>query len=232
MPEIIFATSTIDDGNMAERFGAPEKVRANRTRFLKTHALSPKNCISMRCTHGETIIPVNWGDVTGSEESIEAEVLVTKEKGLTLMLTTADCLPMGFYDSINGVIALAHVSRVTTTLSLAAKTVAFMAAHYGTKPHQLRVLIGPNITSDSYRFPLPLQHVHSVLASHIKEKAGYAHIDLLGANTKELNQTGILSENISVSPIDTATSLQHFSHYKSTMENCPEGRIATVLSLR
>ena len=96
-PNILTTTSTITDGNMSFRFGEESEVVENRRKFLEKHGIDFTNHICMACNHGEQITPIDWSNSTQSfgaktqREMVKSEVLVTKEKGLALMLLTADC---------------------------------------------------------------------------------------------------------------------------------------------
>lgn len=208
----------------------------NRKQFLLAHNIDFKNHICMKCNHGEEITTVNrsnleCGAVT-QEDMILAEVLITQEKGLALMLLTGDCLPVSFYDPITETIALAHFSRQTITQLLPQKTIGFLREEFQVNPANLLIKIGPHIHAGSYSFPTPLQNVYGAIAPFILEGDGNAHIDLASAHNSQLTKEGVLLKNISVSGIDTATSSEHFSHYRSKKQNTLDGRLATILILR
>ena len=128
--EVVCATSTIHDGNMDFRFGPAEAVLRNRTRFLDTHHILYEDHIAMRCDHSDIITLVTSFHpevgATSQEEQIESEVLVTQEKNLALMLFTADCQPVSFYDPVTETIALAHISRRTLIDGLPEKVLQFL----------------------------------------------------------------------------------------------------------
>ena len=72
-----------------------------------------------------------------------------------------------------------------------------------------------------------------MLKTHIEQKNGYAHIDLLGASIEQLTVSGVMEEHISVSPIDTGSSAEYFSYFKMKKEGVSDtARMATVLMMR
>ncbi len=223
-PELIFKTSSISDGNMSLRFDENNEVLHNRKNFVKDN-----NFICMRCTHGEKIKIV-------SEPSLdmpEAEVLITQEKGLALMLLTADCLPTGFYDPITKTIALAHFSRETIANGLPQKTIGFLRQKFNTNPSHLKIFIGPHIKKESYSFTAPLKYIKPLMTPFVNEANNQVHIDLLTAHNRQLITAGVLSKNITASKVDTFVSPEHFSHYESTRDGKkPHGRLATILMMR
>ncbi|MDC1205504.1 polyphenol oxidase family protein [Candidatus Pacebacteria bacterium] len=222
---------------MSFRFGEVDEVLKNRRVFLEKNGINFKSHICMACNHGENIIAVNRGNVevgaTSQEEMIEAEVLITQEKNLALMLLTADCIPAIFYDPVHEVIALAHLNRKTITYDLAQKTVSFLSEHFESKLSDLHIHFGPHIRKDSYVFDTPLaEETPPQLTNFIEEVGGQLRIDLTAAFIHQLNEVGIESAQVSISDIDTGTSTNHFSHYRSSRDpKYPSGRLATVLMM-
>ena len=230
---IINATSTKSDGNMSLRFSDKETVRDNLNSFLVSHGLNQTQSVMMECDHGEKIVLVDQKQLTAKDDWLHylpAEVLVTGEANLALLLLTADCLPISFYDPITQTIALAHLSRQTTTLELAKKTVRFLIDKRGVNPTDLKVSVGPHIHAKSYCFPLPLEDKHPTIAPFITEADGIGWIDLKAANETALKEMGVNPKNIAWSPIDTAASPNHFSYYRHQRdENDTPGRMVTLL---
>ena len=230
---IINATSGKSDGNMSLRFSDKETIRNNLSRFLAEHNLNKPQSVMMECDHGEKIVLVDKESLTDKDDWLHyqpAEVLVTGEANLTLLLLTADCLPISFYDPITKTIALAHLSRQTTALELAKKTVRFLIDKRGVNPADLKVSVGPYIHAKSYCFPLPLEDKHPTIAPFITEADGIGRIDLKAANETALKEAGVNPKNIGWSPIDTATSPNHFSYYRHQRDqNDTPGRMATLL---
>ena len=230
---IISATSTKGDGNMSLRFSDKETVRDNLGRFLMDCGLDKPQSVMMECDHGEKIVLLDKENLAAEGDWLHylpAEVLVTGEANLALLLLTADCLPISFYDPVTKTIALAHLSRQTTTLNLSQKTVRFLETERGVNPANLKVIVGPHIHAKSYCFPLPLEDKHPTLAPFITETDKIGQVDLKAANETALKEAGVKPENIDWSQIDTATSKNHFSHYRNERnQNDTPGRMATLL---
>lgn len=233
---VVCETSTAHDGNMDFRFGEQEEVIDNRTRFLYKHGILYEDHIAMRCDHGDIIsLVTSYHPEVGAhtqDEQIHSEVLVTQEKGLALMLFTADCQPTSFYDPVTQTIALAHISRQTLCNKLSEKTVRFLQDSFCVDPANLLVAIGPSIQKQSYAFLLPLQEAHPQIASFIEERDKVAHIDLTGAHLSQLRELGITDEHIEVSKEDTA-SPNYFSYYLMKKDATQkEARMASILMMQ
>lgn len=238
MRNLLFKTSTTEHGNMSFRFGEASEVIDNRRRFLAENAADYTDCVCMACENGEHIVPIDWNTdrthfgATTPEDMLTAEVLVTNEVGLPLMLLTADCIPGMFYDPKQQVIALAHLNRHTIGHDLAAKTINFLQKKYNSDPDDIRVSFGPYIQVNSYCFSAPLETAPSPqLADFVLKNGDDVKIDLCGAFKHQLSRAGVVREHIEVSRSDTASSLKYFSHYRSARESHPEGRMASIAML-
>jgi copper oxidase (laccase) domain-containing protein len=238
VPQILFTTSTIADGNMSFRFGEETEVVKNRQTFIKQLPTPGEQYICMRCDHGEKIIVVNNDtherhvNAQTQANMLEAEVLVTQTPHLTLMLLTADCLPTAFYDPVTNTIALAHFSRTTIAAGLPTRTIHFLTHTFDINPSNLLVYVGPHIQVESYCFSKPLSEVKPLIAPHLVEHNESICIDLPAAHSAQLIGAGVPKKNIHYSSIDTNASPDHFSHFAHTRhEQKPPGRLATILQL-
>jgi len=213
---------------MSLRFGETNTVIANRKNFLQEHNIAWSDCVCMRCNHGADIVVVDQSTKLDEFRMINAEVFITQDKNLTLMLPTADCLPTTLYDPVTQTLALAHFSRQTTADKLPEKTIQFMQERFNVDPKNILVVAGPHIHKTSYRFPTPLQNVSEIMQPHLTVENDYTYIDVASAHNAQLIAAGVRSENITLSSIDTATSKDHYSHFASTQYGKEVGRIATI----
>lgn len=223
---------------MSFLFSETQDVIKNRGQFLEQHRVPFAQHICMACNNGETILEVTSTSpgvgAEGHSKMPNAEVLVTRETNLALMLLTADCIPASFYDPVQKVIALAHLNRHTVAHDLSQKTVTYLQQHYQSQPTDLLVYFGPHIQVDSYQFPLPLDTPPAAqLADFVMKQGNHVKIDLQGAFKHQLIKAGVPKTNITVSASDTGNSDRYFSHYCSTRNlEHPAGRMATILMMR
>ena len=238
-PRLLHGFSGTSDGNLAFRWGEPEKVRSGRLRFLSGLDVRPEDCAAMSVEHGLRIARVGEGDrgrgITEAEEMISADALSTDRPGICLFLLVADCLPTVLWDPERGALALAHMSWMNTDKDFARAAVEHMRKEYDCRPKDIRVFVGPSIRRGSYVFP----------RETIKERgldwgAGYLSdagggriaVDLAGKNSSQLRDAGILPGNIAVDGCDTGEDARFFSHYRSRRTGEPEGRFAAVVGIR
>jgi len=227
-------TSTIADGNMSLRYGEKSEVLSNRSRFIKNLGLNPERSVLMDSPHQDIVTIIydsnpthhfELGDVTRGDS------LITQLPNTPLLLTTADCLPVTFYDAVTTTIGLMHLSRHTFCLNLIPKTTAVLRDTLGVSLSNLKVSIGPHIHGASYSFPLPLAETHEKLIPYISYTGANAHIDLKRAAIDSLKNLGVSEAHIWVSATDTFTSDNHFSHVRSVRTGEPEGRLMTAAAL-
>ena len=135
------------------------------------------------------------------------DALITNLPGVCIGVTTADCVPVFFYDPNKKVIAVAHAGWRGTCAGIAAKTVEKMQTAFKCDVNDIQVAIGPSISVESY-------NVGEELIGEF-EKNGFntneifkrndngLFLDLWKANQMKITQTGIPETNIFISGICT-----------------------------
>lgn len=229
MSELLRAVSTKADGNLSLRHESDQVVLPKRELFLAKHGVSSKDCVFIQTEHGDNIAHV---DVSNKGQSIPTEALITKDKGVVLFLLTGDCFPVSFYDPVEQVIALAHLGWKPTDKGLVIKVIKEMENMYGSRLENISMFIGPGIQNDSYKFENPIQKELPDWSDYLKDvDTGETVIDLVGYIEAQAINSGVLPENIDISSVDTATSDEYFSHYRSIRTGEPEARFATIIGL-
>lgn len=216
--------------------GNKEDVLNNRKRFLESKKINIDNCIFISTEHKDKVTIVNkkqkgCGSLS-QKTSIKAEALITKIKDIYLVLLTADCIPMVYYDNIKQIISIAHLGWRPTEKRLAKKVINIMKKKGG-NPKDIKVFIGPSIRKDSYLVKDATQRSSPDWKDFIEIiNQNEVKVDLAGFNKKDLLQEGILRKNIKDFGKDTFNSKEYFSHYYSKNNNFPEGRFMTVVGMK
>ena len=235
--KLICETSTVAYGDMSFNNNRAPVVIHNRGRFVTSCGISLNSYVPTLCNHTDVIATVTRShaicETKEPQGGVVGDAIVTQEKGIALFLLTADCLPICIFDPITETIALAHVSRVTFGKQLPQKTIRYMEDTFDVTPETVHVFIAPHIHKKSYSFPLPLIETDSLLLPYMEEKEGRVHIDLTFACVQALTSTGVLRDNIAISPLDTADSEEYYSYFKMKQTEGPTtARIATVLMMK
>ncbi len=134
--------------NIALKEGeAMENVEKNIHILADALEFDTGKLVLTRQTHSDIVRVVTSADARGlcHRDYPECDALVTNEPGVGLMVFTADCTPILFYDPVTGAVGAAHAGWRGTAQAIGAKVVAAMAEHFGARPEDIRCAIGPNI---------------------------------------------------------------------------------------
>ncbi len=125
----------------------PEKVKENYRIFLDSCGITEKAFVCGKQVHGDRVMIVGKEHARvpyGYEELYEADGYVTKEKGVLLVVFTADCIPLLMADEKNGIVAAVHSGWRSTVLDIERKAVEAMCS-LGAEKAEIAACIGPAI---------------------------------------------------------------------------------------
>ena len=148
--------------------------------------------------------------------------LCTNEPGVTLVIYTADCVPLYFVDPEHRAIGLAHAGWRGTAAGMAQVMTERMAAEFGTDPQKLLVAIGPSICKEHFEVDEPVAKEFLALeragefVTLPTEKDSKYHVDLWECNRQFLLAAGVPAENITLGRVCTmCESDLLFSHRRT-----------------
>lgn len=214
------------------RGDAPENVAENVRRFCAASGCKRESLVITRQIHECYIHPVEqlMGDALEIGAPCDCDGLMTDLPGVTLMAFSADCIPLLLHDPVRGAIAAVHAGWRGTANRIAAIAVQRMTEHYGCKPSDIRVAIGPGISACCFETDADVpQAMDWAKSCCIERSIGRFSVDLKGANALALQQAGILPEHIAIS--DACTMCQSdllWSHRKTKGER---GCLAAAIML-
>ena len=180
--------------------------------------------------HGADVRIVESGaDV--AENGKEADGLITNLRNTPLLVFTADCVPVVFYDKKQGVVALAHAGWRGTYGNIAGEMVDIMTDKYGCEVVDIKTIIGPSVSVDNYEVSYDLIEKFSALEvqGYYKEVDGKYYLDLWKLNKELLKKCGILEDNIKI--IDFCTVRDNDKFFSYRLDNATSKRIGTVIQL-
>ena len=126
----------------------PDHVRENYHRFLTAiGAQGPRMAMSNQVheNHVRVITKADVKEDPYEKVTYEADGLVTDLPGVTLVIFSADCLPILYYDPVRQVVAAAHAGWRGTAADIAGEVVRKMEEVYGCDPQNILAAIGPGI---------------------------------------------------------------------------------------
>jgi copper oxidase (laccase) domain-containing protein len=117
MNKILKIFTNINDGNLAYHVGdLKENVDKNRENLALKWGYKNEDLVYMNQVHGNNVQIV---DENSPKLIDNCDGIITKTKELPLMVMVADCIPILFFDEIQGVIAAVHAGRNSTFLKIA-----------------------------------------------------------------------------------------------------------------
>ena len=142
----------INDDNIKIAF-TNRKVDAKNSedmkRFSDEYGFNHNKIVFNTQVHGADVrIIESYSDL--NENGKEADGLITNLAMTPLLIFTADCVPVVFYDKKQGVVALAHAGWRGTYGNIAGEMVNIMVANYGCKVEDIKIIIGPSVSVDNY----------------------------------------------------------------------------------
>ena len=151
-----------------------------------------------------------------NEQLQNIDALITQEKGVCLCVSTADCAPILLYDRKQQVIAAIHAGWRGSVNYIVRKTLEQMNRLYNTQGEDIFAAIGPCIGFDAFEVgdevydafkqnDFPMEYL-----SGWKPETHKWHIDLQMANSVQLIDFGVPTEQIDICDICTFTHYEKF----------------------
>lgn len=186
-----------------------ENVDKNFDIICSALGVNKEDCVTLRQVHSTKIVKADRSlrgmGFREDMERIEADGLITDEKGLVLVTFHADCVPLYFVDTKNKAIGMAHSGWRGTADGMGVKMLERMAAEYGTDPRDTVVAIGPSIGGCCFQVDKPVVDIFrnnfAFADKYIRDDEtfpGKYKIDLWGVNKEMLTEYGVKEENIEI----------------------------------
>ena len=170
------------------------------------------------------------------EQLQNIDALITQEKGVCLCVSTADCTPILLYDRKQQVIAAIHAGWRGSVNYIVRKTLEQMNRLYNTQGEDIFAAIGPCIGFDAFEVgdevydafkqnDFPMEYI-----SGWKPETHKWHIDLQMANSVQLIDFGVPTEQIDICDICTFTHYEKF--FSARRLGIKSGRIPSGIFMK
>lgn len=212
-----------------------ENVRENYRRMAKVLQVTEDSFVKAAQTHTTNVHKVTAANKKTELQDIDG--LVTDERGICLVTTYADCVPLFFIDPIHKAIGLSHSGWRGTVGKMGQATLQKMAEEYGTEPKDVIAAIGPSICQDCYevsedvieRFQEAFDKKYWRELFYQKENRKY-QLNLWKANEIILEEAGVLKQNMAITNVCTNCNREVlFSHRGSKGQR---GGLAAFMALK
>ena len=223
----------VNDDNVKIAFtnrNVDAKNSEDMKRFSGENEFNYDNIVFNTQVHGADVrIVESEADITYSGK--EADGLITSLQATPLLIFTADCVPIVFYDKKQGVVALAHAGWRGTYGNIAGEMVNIMRNKYGCKVEDVKTIIGPSVSVDNYEVSHDLIEKFAALEvqDYYKENDGKYYLDLWQLNKELLKKCGILEDNIKI--IDFCTVRDNDKFFSYRLDAATSKRIGTIIQL-
>jgi YfiH family protein len=129
---------------------ARERVHANRNKFFGAIGAGKMRAVALRQIHSDVVHVIRGKAGGNSSEPLAGDALITRERGVLLVVQTADCVPILLADQKNKAVAAIHSGWRGTAARIAEKTLGKMRMEFGTDPADIVGAIGPAIGQCCY----------------------------------------------------------------------------------
>jgi purine-nucleoside/S-methyl-5'-thioadenosine phosphorylase / adenosine deaminase len=194
---------------------APDKVAENRARMAAALGVAPDRLLTAHQIHSPDVAVAEqpWT----RENRPRADAIVTSTPGLAVGVSTADCGPLLFADSVAGVIGAAHAGWRGALTGVVEATIAAMEK-LGANRGRIAAALGPTIRQRNYE--VGPEFVVRFLAADAanarfftaSKRDGHAQFDLTGYIADRIAGAGI--ENFEDLGFCTYAEPEHFYSYR------------------
>ncbi len=194
----------------------------------ESFAIDPRSLVTVNQVHGETIVRVHKSNYLAMR-TVQADAMITNERGLAIGVETADCVPILLVDPGAPAVAAVHAGWRSTVRKIVQKAVAAMRKDFGSDPRRLIAAIGPSIGPECYEVDDPVMGPLRDAFASWQEVAwprenGRWSLDLAKLNRLELVQAGLPEPNIYSFGMCTCCMADLFYSFRR------EGRTGRMLS--
>ncbi|HHV98568.1 MAG TPA: peptidoglycan editing factor PgeF [Clostridiaceae bacterium] len=222
-----------------KRRDSRENVIENYKRVCSALDINIEDIVLSDQVHDKKIKTVYESDrgkgILKNSDIIGVDGLITNKKNIALVTFYADCVPVYIFDTGKTAIGLAHSGWKGTLKEIAREMVEKMHAEYGSRPSDMKAVIGPSIGKccfevgdevvDAFLTGIPWSK--SFISKNDGEKW---KIDLKAVVKKTLMNSGVLEENIEVSNICTKCCKSIFFSYRG--DEGKTGSLAAIMQLK
>lgn len=206
----------------------PAHIAVNRQALAAVLDIPESHIVMPHQVHGTEVRRVD-GPIGETIEGVDA--LMTDVPGMCIGVSTADCIPILIYDPQHHAACAVHAGWRGTVKRILQVAIAAMNRAYKSNPSQMRVVIGPGISLESFEVGDEVYQQFSEAGFEmdvIAQRYAKWHINLPLCNRMQLEQMGV--KDIAVS--DICTYRQYHDYFSARRLGLHSGRVFTGIMLR
>lgn len=224
-----------------DRGDDPEAVRENFRRIGEAIGVQVEDMVMSKQTHTTNVRVVTEEDrgkgIVRDRDYTDIDGLITNVRGICLVTSYADCVPLYFVDPVRKAIGLSHSGWRGTVGKIGKKTVELMTESFGSDPADILACVGPSICSDCYEVSQDvIDKVKEVFDEALWESLFYEkgngkyQLDLWKTNEEVFQEAGILPEHIAVTNVCTRCNSRIL--YSHRVRGDKRGNLCAFLALK
>lgn len=224
-----------------DRGDDPEAVRENFRRIGEAIGVQVEDMVMSKQTHTTNVRVVTEEDrgkgIVRDRDYTDIDGLITNVRGICLVTSYADCVPLYFVDPVRKAIGLSHSGWRGTVGKIGKKTVELMTESFGSDPADILACVGPSICSDCYEVSQDvIDKVKEVFDEALWESLFYEkgngkyQLDLWKTNEEVFQEAGILPEHIAVTNVCTRCNSRIL--YSHRVQGDKRGNLCAFLALK
>lgn len=217
-PEIMAVMSDRKDGSMRLLIDGilDNKFEKNRKIFFKKIGIDFNNVISAYLIH-----KANVKNIKNNKQKIipETDALVSTKNNLFVSVTSADCIPILFYDPKAKIVGIAHAGWRGVIGKIAEKTIEKIVK-LGGNPKNIRVAMGPGINKCHFDIGEKIGKKFMPYSELIEKRGDKYFVELKEIVKKQLLHSGIAKKNIeNKNDCTFCNPRKYFSYRKESDKN-------------
>ena len=192
------------------------KDTANMEAFVRKHFAGAVSVYANQA-HGTVLKEV---DIQTVSPVNDADGLVTYDKNAVIVIFTADCIPVYFYDATACFAGIIHAGWRGVSKNIIISAMDSIEKKFPLHMSSLKTVIGPGICRNHFEVSEELGHVFPEI--YVKDKKGRKFVDLKLIIKQQLESSGVKTQNIYDSGLCTVEEENMFSYRrdKSPERSC------------
>ena len=188
-----------------------DHVLENRKRLFESVGFSVDALAITGQVHGSDVLEVNEPGLYRGYDG-----LITRQRGILLCLSAADCASVLLVDNENGIIGACHSGWRGTVANITGKTIAMMAER-GAHPGAIHAYVSPCISKMHFEVGWEVANQFDEAYHYRIPGKEKPHVDLKSALRDQLVAAGITSRRLEISPFCTFAHKKHFFSYRAEL---------------
>ena len=200
----------------------PDSIIVNRKKLAASLHSRLENFICANQTHSANFHKVTLDDIGRGANRIDTAIpdtdaLYTYEPNLVLCSFTADCVPVIFYNKVNGLVGVIHSGWQGTVKEITLKLFEHLMQVEQCNPSDFQVQIGAALSQEKFEVDEDVYEKFNRLGYaeefiYYNDETHKYHIDNQQTVKKQCELAGIPAEQITIDPTCTFVSPDGFSY--------------------